>query len=265
MLKEKLKMKKSIALLLLMLFAISACSLNPSSNNNGNNNNNNQPSNNNNGGEIDVNKILSLATIFPEVGDEVDLGDYINEDYGFGHTLSEYSFVSSDSSVIEINNYKAVCKASGYATVTVSGPEIETPAVVSFWTGSIAGEYKPYYPKKLSKRMTLEIGEVNEDRVSEFTLTISEFTYNTTPISAYEGHGTMFKNGTPFVVFDFDDVPPANFSPISDYLSLLGLDPSISDLGSNIYGYLTYDFEMETLNLKTVFCGSVIEFEVEVE
>lgn len=254
-------MKKSIALLPLMLFAISACNLNSGSNSINNNTNNSQNGNTNT--QIDVNKVLSFVTLFPEVGDEVDLSDYINDDYGFGHTLSEYTFVSSDSSVIEITNYHAVCKKGGYATVTVSGPGLDQPAIVSFWTGSIAGEYKPYYPRSLSNKMTLTIGEPNEDRVSNFSLHINEFTYKNNSIAAYDGSGTMFKNGTPFVVFDFEGAKPANFSPISEYLSLLGLGSEVTDIADNVYGYLTYDFEMETLNMKAVFCGSIIEFEVQ--
>lgn len=250
-------MKKSLALLPLLLFAVTAC------NNSGPVVTPETPSGDSQpGGQTDIDKLLSYVTLFPEVGDQIDLDEYATEEMD-GHSLSQYTFTSSDNNIIEIQGYKAVCKAGGYAKVTVEGPGLETPLTISFWTGSIAGEYKPYYPKSLKDKITLNIGAVNDERISEFSLHINEGSFRNTKFKEYDGAGTLFKNGSPFVVFEFDGAEPKNFSPISGYLTSLGLTGDIAGLADNVYGYLDYDFDTETLVLKTIFCGYVVEFEVQ--
>ena len=178
-------------------------------------------------------------------------------DAGFGHTLSEYTFTSSDPTVISIENYHAACIKSGFATVEIAGPGINRRTFINFWVGSIAGTYKADNAR-LRNLITFTIGEVDENRMSDFTLSIREGTFRNNPISAYEGSGKMFKNGTPFLTLNFDGARPSNFAPVSQYLAKLGLDAS-QTVADDVYGLMSYDVEFG-VSIRTIFMGEVIEF-----
>ena len=116
-------MKRKIALLPLMVFALSACSL-PTNNNTNQNQGENQPQQTEEEAVNDAAvKILNNTAFFPEVGDEIDLNEYVTFDAGFGHTLSEYTFTSIDPTVISIENYHATCLKSGFTSIQVDGSE----------------------------------------------------------------------------------------------------------------------------------------------
>ena len=251
-------MKKKLILLPLLAFTLSACGLttNPGSEN-GN-------STSETDGGVKPNdvaiRLLSATAFFPEVGDEVDFNEYVTFDPGFGHTLSEYTFKSSDNTVLKIEGYHATCLKSGFATVELSGPGINRKTEIRFWVGSIAGTYKPDN-RRLSSLINFTIGEVNSERMSDFTLTINEGTFRNETVKAYNGSGQLFKNGTPFLTLNFEGTRPANFSPISSYLSVLGveLDGDYAAITDSVYGLMSYDVELG-VSIRTIFMGEIVEF-----
>ena len=252
-------MKRKLALLPLMVFALSACSLTTP------NNENNQTNSNPNSGETQPSspndaaiKILNNTTFFPEVGDEVDLSKYISFDPGFGHTLSEYTFTSKDNTVISIDGYHAVCLKRGFTAIGVTGPGINRKTEINFYVGSIAGTYKPD-SSRLKNLISFTIGEADAERICAFHLSIKEGTYKNNSLIPYEGNAEMFKNGTPFLTLHFEGDGPANFSSISSYLAVLGLDAS-NEITDSTYGLMSYDVGLNVVSIKVIFMGEVIEF-----
>ena len=241
------------------MLTLTACEL-PT--NNGNQNQNNtptEPSTPEEKANDAAITILNNTAFFPEVGDEVDLSTYVTFDAGFGHTLSEYTFTSSDPTVISIENYHATCLKSGFTSIQVEGPGINRKTVINFLVGSIAGTYKPDL-SRIHDKIQFTVGEVDENRMSDFTLSIQEgnFRSSNQHFDAYEGSGKMFKNGTPFLTLRFDGQGPANFSPISQYLAKLGLSLDL-DIAADVYGLMSYDVEFG-VSIRTIFFGEVVEF-----
>ena len=254
-----MKMKKKIALLPLMVFALSACSL-PTSNEQPQENNQQQPEQQQTPQEAANDAaitILNNTTFFPEVGDEVDLSEYVTFDAGFGHTLSEYTFTSKDNTVISIEGYHATCLKRGYTAIAVSGPGINRKTEINFFVGSIAGTYKPD-SARLRNMITFTVGETNTERMAEFQLNINQGTYKNNSVAAYSGSGSLFKNGTPFLTLTFEGAKPNSFAPISSYLSLFGINAS-NEITDSVYGLMSYDVEYG-VSIKTVFMGDIIEF-----
>ena len=249
-------MKKRYALLALLTLAISSCSgLNFNNSNQSNANGNEQSSLAPN--DIAIN-ILNSATFFPEVGDSIDLNEYLTFDENFQHTISEYTFKSSNPAVLELNGLSAKCKSSGYAAVAITGPGINRPTEISFWVGSIAGTYLTD-SVRLKNLITFTIGEVDANRNSSVHLEIKEGTYSkNVKINAFDGQGTMFKNGTPFLQIDFPNGGPSDFAPINSYLSALGVSGDLP-IPDNTYGLLSYDTAYG-LSIKTIFKGDMVEF-----
>ena len=129
-------MKKRLALLTaLSMLALSACNFNFS-----NNNNNGGDPSSNNAVQTSVSKeeqlvnVVSNQTYFPEVGDQINLGDYLEIDEEVNAVVSQYTFTSSNPSVVEIKGLSATCKSAGFATVTITGPEIKQPLSLFFYT-----------------------------------------------------------------------------------------------------------------------------------
>lgn len=250
-------MKKRFALIGLLTLALTACS-----GLNFNNNGNDQSNGPNQQTSLTPNdvalNILNSATFFPEVGDKIDLNEYIQIDESFAHTINEYTFTSSNSNVIALNGLSAECKASGYAAIAITGPGINRPTEISFWVGSIAGTYVPD-SVRLKDLIKITIGEVDAERKSSVHLEIKEGTYTkNVKIEAFDGVGSMYKNGTPFLQIDFPNGDPKDFAPISQYLSLLGVNADAL-VPSNTYGLLSYDIAYG-LSIKTIFKGDMIEF-----
>lgn len=249
-------MKKRFALIALLTLALSACS--------GLNFNN---ENQNDSGDVQQSSltpndialnILNSATFFPEVGDSIDLNEYISFDSSFQHTISEYTFTSNNPAVLEINGLSAKCKAHGYAAIAVTGPGINRPTEITFWVGSVAGTYIPD-SARLKNLVTFTIGEVDANRVSPVHLVVKEGTYSkNVKVNAFDGEGTMFKNGTPFLQIDFPNGGPSDFAPINSYLTALGVSGDLP-IPDNTYGLLSYDTAYG-LSIKTIFKGDMIEF-----
>lgn len=254
-------MKKRLILLPLLL-SLTACS--------GLNFNNNQ--NNNNGetstrqrsalnpNDIAINVLNSIA-VFPEVGDSVDLTEYVTFDESWQHTIDEYTFTSSNPEVIKIEGYSAVCLKEGYTDIALAGPGINQDTSLSFYVGSIAGKYVPEN-KGLADLVSFEIGEINnnEQRISNFTLTIKEGTFKKQKLQAYNGAGTFFK-GSPFLALDFEADAPKYFKPVTDYLELFGIDADL-DIDSNVYGILACD-AVYGVYIQTFFLDSSVVFFLE--
>ena len=205
-------------------------------------------------------RILNAFTVFPEMGDEVDFSEYVDFDAGYEHTLGEYTFTSSNTSVIQIDGYHGSCVGNGYATVAVSGPGINQQTEMSFFVGSIAGTYKPD-KKALENLITFTVGEVNEMRECYFTLSVKQGTFRNRQVKAYEGEGTLIKSGSPFLQLDFAEGENSGFSPIVDYLALLGIDTGGVEIETNAYGLLFYDIEYGVA-IKTIFMDELVEFYV---
>ena len=99
-------MKKRFALLTaLTVLALSACNFNPSSNA-GDSSENTPTSQSSVNKEEQLVGVISNQTFFPEVGDEISLGDYIEIDAKVGAVASQYTFVSSNPNVIKISDIK---------------------------------------------------------------------------------------------------------------------------------------------------------------
>ena len=254
-------MKKRLALLGLLALSLTACS---GLNFNNNNNNNQDYSNNNQQSEVDPNdaalSFLNAATFFPEVGDAIDFNDYMFIDPGFGYTLSDYTFTSSDNSVIRVNGYSASCLKSGYAVISVTGPGINRTTEIFFWVGSFAGTYYPDNAR-LTNLVSITVGEADANRMSTIHFSVKEGTYRKSTLNPYEGDASALKNGTPFLQVDFADRGPKDFAPINSIIATLGVD--LSSYGNlipdNIYGLLSYD-PVYGLSISTLFKGEVVEF-----
>lgn len=261
-------MKKSIILLPLLLASLTACSSLDFGGNsqNGNNGGGNKASINPN--DVAV-KILNAITVFPEIGDELDFNDYVNFDAGFGHTLSEYTFQSSDPSVISINGYHAKCEKKGFTSISVSGPGINQLTELSFYVGSIAGTYVPD-TRALSDKVELEIKDAEGRGAYTFDLKIKEGgTYNKRDYSAAESTGTILKDITPLLNMNFEGGAPTSFAPVTDYLATFGLTTDllsqfgatdeIKQIAANVYGYMLGDPDTG-VTIKMLFNGALVDF-----
>lgn len=255
-------MKKGI-ILLPLAFVLASCSLNLGDSFGGGNNGDRSRA------QLDPNdvalKILNAITVFPEVNDEINFDDYVDFDPGFDHTLSEYTFVSSNPSVISINGYHAKCEKEGFTVVSISGPGINQPTELSFYVGSISGKYVPDN-KRIKDLVSFTIGDMEaETRVCDFSLEIKEGEFRRNqPLRNYQGQGTYVKNGSPFLMLDFEADAPKYFSPITDYLSLFGIDADLTEYGiqTNVYGLLSYD-EDYGVCIRTIFYGEEVDFYVD--
>ena len=189
-------------------------------------------------------KIADYVSVFPEIGDSVDLSEYISFDTGTNYKLSDFTFTSSDPSVIAIDGqqYKANCLKKGYTAITVSGPGLETPVPISFYVGSIAGNYVPD-SRALSGVIGLNI--VEGENGYSFTLNVvnNGKQYNKRDIVDYSGGGSLLKNISPFLPMDFDGSAPSTFEPIANYLlDLIGDGAEeFKDLTDDVYAFMAAD------------------------
>ena len=235
-------MKKRVVLLPLLALCLIGCNLNFNSNNqNSNDASSREPISSIAPEDIAI-KLLNAVTIFPDLNDEIDLDEYADINPGFDYTLSDFTFTSTNNSVIKIENYHAKCIGEGYCEVKVSGPTITKEPSLSFYVGSIAGKYVAQAP--LGSKFSLEIGEMNnaEERACEVNLTIKEGAkINKTDVAPFEGKATYIKDRTPFLNLAFDGDSPSSLSSIVAYLSTFGLDGEEFDIETNIYGLMAYD------------------------
>lgn len=253
-------MKKKLILLPLLAMALTACDLSSLM---GNNNNGNGAPMSFEPRSIDPNdaaiKLADVLSIFPEVGDELDMSEYISFDTGTDYRLEQFTFESLNPDVISVSNYRGVCLKEGYAGIQVSGPGLNTPVEVRFFVGSIAGHYVPD-STRLSSIIDLNIVK-GEDGYS-FTLNVAETTktFNNREIKPYAGGGTLTKNISPFVPMQFSGEAPSTFEPVTNYLTdLVGDIDEIKDLGQDIYGYMNADAEYGVM-FKMRFNESFITF-----
>ena len=212
-------MKKKLILLPLLALTLAACDLNLGDfSQNAENTSRERSSLNPNDVAI---KVLNLVSLFPDVGDSVDLSEYVNFDTGFEYQLSDYTFTSSDNTIIKVENYKAECLKQGYCVLKMEGPGINTPIELSFYVGSIAGEYVPEMP--YSKYVSFTFEEPTEEGSREYNFKLDIKANEQRGLEEYHGTGKYVKDGTPFLVLDFDANAPKYFSPVSDYLDQFGL------------------------------------------
>ena len=256
-------MKKKLFLLPLLMMALTACDLSDFLGS-GMNNNNQQQATSRERSSIDPNdlaiKIADIVSVFPEVGDDVDMSEYVTFDTGTDYKLADFTFTSSNENVIRIQNgYHATCVGQGYATIAVSGPGLNTPVEISFYVGSIAGHYVPD-SRALSGVISLDItGSFAEGYAFNLTVVNNGRQYNKRDIVDYNGGGTLIKNYSPFVPMDFNGEAPTSFEPIANYiLDLVGEDAGeFKDLTDDVYGFMAADPTFDLL-FKMRFCNTFI-------
>lgn len=241
-------MKKKIILLPLLLLGLTACDgLNLNDLMGGGNNN----GGNNNAGEItsrpqvDPNdlaiKVADMVSVFPEIGDELDMSEYISFDTGTDYRLEQFTFTSKNPDVISVENYHARCLKKGYAAIEVSGPGLNTPVEVSFYVGSIAGNYVPD-SKALDGVINLNIVEGAEGYTFTLNVVANGKQFNKRDIVAYNGGGTLIKNLSPFVPMQFDGEAPSTFEPVTNYVTELVPDfKELEELTQDMYGFMNAD------------------------
>lgn len=238
-------MKKKIILLPLLALALTACDLNSLMG--GNNNNNNEPAESREKSSLSPNdiaiKVADLVSVFPEVGDELDMSDYVTFETGTAYKLEDFIFTSKNPDVISVSNYHARCLKQGYAAIAVSGPGLSTPVEISFFVGSIAGNYKPD-SSALRDVISLNIVEGAEDYSFSLNVAQSDRKFNKRDIVAYEGNGSLVKNISPFLPMEFEGAAPSSFEPVGNFLIDLIGDESLNefkDLTDNVYGFMVAD------------------------
>ena len=241
-------MKKKLILLPLLALTLTACDLS-SLMGGGNNNGGVESAEPRERSSIDPNdlaiKIADMFSIFPEVGDDIDMSEYVTFDTGTDYKLADFTFTSSNQSAIKIvNGYHATCVGEGYTEITVSGPGLNTPVILSFYVGSIAGNYTPD-SGALKGIVNLNIAR-GENGAYTFNLNVAPTdrvnSYNKRAINQYNGGGSLVKNISPFVPMEFDGEAPSNFSPVTNYLSeLVGEVDEIKDLTQDVYGFMAAD------------------------
>ena len=242
-------MKKKLILLPLLALTLTACDLSSLMGGGGNNNLGDESAEPRERSSISPNdlaiKIADMFSVFPEVGDDVDMSEYVTFDTGTDYKLADFTFTSSNQSAIKIvNGYHATCVGEGYTEITVSGPGLNTPVVLSFYVGSIAGNYTPD-SGALKGIVNLNIAR-GESGAYTFNLNVAPTarvsTYNKRDINAYDGGGSLVKNISPFVPMQFDGAAPSNFTPVTNYLTeLVGEVDEIKDLTQDVYGFMAAD------------------------
>ena len=242
--KEILSMKKKIILLPLLALMLTACDLSSLMNNGGGNK---EPAESR---EKSLNvkelafKVADFVSVFPEIGDELDMGDYVTFDAGTGYSLDQFTFESTQPDVISINNYRAVCLKKGYAGIKVGHPDLGDRKIeISCYVGSIAGTYR-MDSSSFKDAIKLEIVEGTEGY--NFTLDVVDNgkKFNRRDIVSYNGGGTLIKNISPFLPMNFDSAAPSSFEPIGSFLiDLVGEENlgEFKDLTNNVYGFMAAD------------------------
>ena len=205
-------------------------------------------------------KVANIVSVFPEVGDEVDMSEYITFNTGTNYKLGDFTFTSSNQQVIQIvDGYKASCIGQGYTAIAVSGPGLNTPVEISFYVGSIAGHYVPD-SRALSGVISLDIvGSFTDGYTFTLNVTSNGRQYNKRDIVNYDGSGTLIKNLSPFVPMQFNGEAPSSFEPIANYLlDLLSEDASqFKDVTEDVYGFMSAEPE-EGILIKMRFNNTFI-------
>ena len=264
-----MSMKKKIVLLPLLVLALTACDGLNLNDLMGGGNNNQQEAQSREKSSISPNdlaiKVADIVSVFPEVGDEVDMSEYVTFDTGTDYKLGDFTFTSSNQEVIQmVNGYHASCVGQGYTTIAVSGPGLSTPVEISFYVGSIAGHYVPD-SKALSGVISLDIvGSFAAGYTFTLNVTDNGRQYNKRDIVSYNGGGTLIKNLSPFVPMDFDGEAPSSFEPIANYLfDLLGEDAAeFKDITNDVYGFMAADPACDLI-FKMRFCNTFVKLVAE--
>ena len=186
-------------------------------------------------------KIADMFSIFPEVGDDLNLDDYVDFDTGSDYKLQDFTFESLNPDVISINNYHASCIKQGYAAIKISGPGLNTPVELSLYVGSIAGHY---VPDSRALNGVVDLNVVQGENGYSFALNVvsNGKNFNNRPIVSSSSAGTLVKNITPFLPFVFDGAAPSSFSPITNFITdIVPEAEDIKDLGEDVYGFMSAD------------------------
>ena len=189
-------------------------------------------------------KVVDFVSIFPEIGDELNMSDYVKFDAGTGYSLDQFTFESTQPDVISINNYHAQCLKQGYAGIKVGHPDLGDRKIeISCYVGSIAGTYR-MDSSSFRDAVKLEIVEGTEGY--NFTLDVvnNGKKFNKRDIVDYSGGGSLTKNLSPFLPMNFADAAPSSFEPVGSFLiDLVGQENlgEFKDLTDNVYGFMAAD------------------------
>ena len=205
-------------------------------------------------------KVADFVSVFPEIGDELNMSEYISFDTGTDYKLEQFTFESQNPDVISVNNYHAVCLKKGYASIKVSGPGLNRPVEISFYVGSIAGTYR-MDSSSFKDAVKLEIVEGTNGY--NFTLDVvnNGKKFNKRDIVNYSGGGSLTKNISPFLPMNFESAAPSSFEPVGSFLiDLVGEENlgEFKDLTDNVYGFMAAD-PTEGVIIKMRFNESFID------
>lgn len=237
-------MKKKIILLPLLALMLTACDLSSLMPNGGGNK---EPAEQQ---EKSINvkelafKVADFVSIFPEIGDELDMSDYVTFDAGTGYSLDQFTFESTKSDVISINNYHAQCLKQGYAGIKVGHPDLGDRKIeISCYVGSIAGSYT-IDSTSFKDVVKLDIAEGTQGYNFNLTVTPNGKQFNKRDVVAYNGSGSIAKNISPFLSLSFDSAAPSSFETIDSFLiDLVGQENlgEFKDIADNVYGFMAAD------------------------
>ena len=254
-------MKKKIILLPLLALMLTACDLSQLMPNGGGNN---EPAESAERSSLSPNdiaiKVADFVSVFPEVGDELDMSDYISFDTGTNYRLEQFTFESTVPEVISVSNYHARCLKKGYASIKVSGPGLNRPVEISFYVGSIAGTYR-MDSSSFRDAIKLEIIEGTEGYSFTLDVVNNGKKFNKRDIVDYNGGGSLLKNISPFLPMDFDGAAPSSFEPIGSFLiDLIGEQNlnQFKDLTDDVYGFMAAD-PTEGVIIKVRFNESFVD------
>ena len=186
-------------------------------------------------------KVVDFVSIFPEIGDELNMSDYVKFDAGTGYSLDQFTFESTQPDVISINNYHAQCLKQGYAGIKVGHPDLGDRKIeISCYVGSIAGSYTIDYPSSSKGVVKLDI----EEGTAGYNFTLKVTPNDRHNVPAYDGSGSITKNISPFLPMNFADAAPSSFETIGSFLiDLVGQENlgEFKDLADNVYGFMAAD------------------------
>lgn len=180
-------------------------------------------------------RVANLTTLFLDVNDEYDFNYYLSFSDGRELHISDYTFVSTDQSVLTIENYVAKAVGEGFCYVNVSGPGLKKTYKQTVYVGSVAGNYV-LDGKVGSSNVSMNLGSEG------FTLAVQEGTYHKDDIAAYNGTGTWSREAVCFLALTFNGAAPTEVRSIENALAAFGLPNDVlSQIQTNYYGRLNYE------------------------
>ena len=180
-------------------------------------------------------KLANLSTIFLNVDDEFSVDYVISFEDGSELKVSDYTFSSTNTNVLVVENYVIKAVGNGFAYLNIEGPGLKRVVQQTFFVGPIAGKFTP--------DGSLGTSNVELDLASDgsFTLDIAEGRYHKEDIAPYTGSGTYSLEAIMFLTLNFGEgqAKPTELLPIENVVTQLGYEAPANQ--SNVYALLTYE------------------------